>query len=80
MFEKTNEARANISEYLRLLQKISREKPDPFMYYLQVVLDAKTDELINIFKESFQEEKARVFALLNEIDPSHGNKYEQIMK
>jgi len=80
MYEKTNEARANISEYLRLLQQISRDKPDPFMYYLQVVLDAKSDELINIFKESFQEEKTRVYALLNEIDPSHGNKYEQIMK
>ncbi len=80
MYEKTNEARANISEYLRLLQQISREKPDPFMYYLQVVLDAKSDELINIFKSSFQEEKTRVYALLNEIDPSHGNKYEQIMK
>lgn len=80
MHEKTNEARASISEYLRLLQQISREKPDPFMYYLQVVLDAKTDELVNIFKESFQEEKTRVYALLNEIDPSHGNKYEQIMK
>ena len=80
MYEKTNEARASISEYLRILQQVSREKPDPFMYYLQVVLDAKTDELVNIFKESFQEEKARVYALLNEIDPSHGNKYEQIMK
>lgn len=80
MYEKTNEARANISEYLRLLQQISRNKPDPFMYYLQVVLDAKSDELVNIFKESFQEEKTRVYALLNEIDPSHGNKYEQMMK
>jgi len=80
MYEKTNEARASISEYLRILQQVSREKPDPFMYYLQVVLDAKTDELVNIFKESFQEEKTRVYALLNEIDPSHGNKYEQIMK
>lgn len=80
MYEKTNEARANIAEYLRLLQKISREKPDPFMFYLQVVLDAKTDELVNIFRESFQEEKTRVYALLNEIDPSHGSKYEQMMK
>jgi hypothetical protein len=80
MYEKTNEARANISEYLKLLQQVSRNKPDPFMFYLQVVLDAKSDELINIFKESFDEEKTRVYALLTEIDPSHGNKYEQIIK
>lgn len=80
MYEKTNEARAGIAEYLKLLQQISREKPDPFMYYLTVVLDAKTDELVNIFKESFQDEKTRVYALLNEIDPSHQNKYQQIIQ
>ena len=80
MYQKTNEARTNIAEYLKLLQQVSREKPDPFMYYLQVVLDAKSDELVNIFKEAFQEEKTRVFALLNEIDPSHKNKYEQIIQ
>ncbi|HJX70481.1 MAG TPA: DUF4835 family protein [Bacteroidales bacterium] len=80
MYEKTNESRTNIAEYLRLLQQISREKPDPFMFYLQVLLDAKSDELVSIFKESFQEEKTRVYALLSEIDPSHGSKYEQILK
>ncbi|MBN2612839.1 MAG: DUF4835 family protein [Bacteroidales bacterium] len=80
MHEKTNEARNGIAEYLKLLQQVSRDKPDPFMFYLQVVLDAKSDEFVNIFKESFQDEKTRVFALLNEIDPSHKSKYEQIIR
>ncbi len=80
MYEKTNEARADIATDLQLLQKVSREKPDPFMYYLHVVLDAKSDELVNIFKESFQDEKTRVFTLLSELDPSHSTKYEQIVK
>ncbi len=79
MYEKMNEARAEIAEDLKLLQKVYREKPDPFMYFLQVVFDAKSDEFVNIFKESFQEEKSRVFALLNEIDPANANKYEKII-
>ncbi len=80
MYNKTNEARSDIAEYLKLLQEVSRNKPDPFMHFLQVMFDAKSDELVNIFKESFQDEKTRVYALLSEIDPSHGNKYDQIMK
>ena len=79
MYEKVNEARAEIAEDLILLQKVKREKPDPFMHFLQVVFDAKSDEFANIFKESFQDEKSRVYTLLNEIDPANSNKYEKIL-
>jgi len=80
MYEKINEARAEIAENLTLLQQVYRNKPDPFMHFLQVIYDAKSDEIINIFKESLPEEKRRVFALLNEIDPANTNKYEKIIK
>jgi hypothetical protein len=80
MYDKMNEARAEIAESLKLLQEVHREKPDPFMHFLQVIYDAKSDELVNIFKDSFQEEKSRVFALLNEIDPANTNKYERIIE
>ncbi len=80
MYEKLNEARAEIAENLTLLQQVYRNKPDPFMHFLQVIYDAKSDEIINIFKESLPEEKRRVFALLNEIDPANTNKYEKIIK
>ncbi len=80
MYEKLNEARAEISESLKLLQQVYRNKPDPFMHFLQVIYDAKSDELVNIFKESFPEEKTRVFAILNEIDPANTNKYEAIIR
>ncbi len=80
MYEKLNEARAEIAESLKLLQQVYRNKPDPFMHFLQVIFDAKSDELVNIFKESFQDEKTRVFTLLNEIDPANTNKYEAILK
>ncbi len=80
MYDQSDKARAEIAEQLKLLQKVYRQKPDPFMYLLQVVIEAKSDELVSIFKESFQDEKTRVYALLTEIDPSHGDKYEQIIK
>jgi hypothetical protein len=65
-------------ESLRLVQEVYRRKPDPFMYYLQLVLDAKSDELINIFSEAFPEEKSRVVQILTEIDPANKAKYEKI--
>lgn len=80
MYEKLNEARAEIAEGLKLLQQVYRNKPDPFMHFLQVIYDAKSDELVNIFKESFPEEKSRIFAILNEIDPANTNKYEAIIR
>ncbi|MFN8242276.1 MAG: DUF4835 family protein [Bacteroidales bacterium] len=72
------EARSSIVESLRLLQEVYRQKPDPFMYYLQVILDAKSDELVKIFSEAFPEEKGRVVQILTEIDPANKTKYEKI--
>jgi hypothetical protein len=75
---KAAEARASIVESLRLIQQVYRRKPDPFMYLVQIVLDAKSDELINIFSEAFPEEKSRVIEILTEIDPANKSKYEKI--
>jgi hypothetical protein len=80
MYDKVNEARAEIAESLKLLQQVYRNKPDPFMHFLQVIYDAKSDEFVNIFRDSLQDEKTRVFAILNEIDPANTNKYEAILK
>ena len=78
MESKISEARNSIVESLRLVQDVYRKKPDPFMYIIQVLMDAKNDELVNIFTESFPEEKSRVVQILTEIDPSNKTKYEKI--
>jgi hypothetical protein len=75
---RVTEGRNNIVESLRLLQEVFRKKPDPFMYYLTIIIDAKSDELINIFSEAFPEEKSRVVQILTEIDPANKSKYEKI--
>jgi len=78
MESKISEARNSIVESLRLVQDVYRRKPDPFMYIVQILMDAKNDELVNIFTESFPEEKSRVIQILTEIDPSNKTKYEKI--
>jgi Domain of unknown function (DUF4835) len=78
MESRTPEARTSMVESLKLIQDVYRKKPDPFMYLLQIVMDAKADELINIFSAAFPEEKSRVVEILTEIDPANKAKYENI--
>jgi len=80
MSEKTAEGRAEIAESLVLLQRVYREKPDPYLFALQLFFDAKSDELVNIFSESFPTEKARVVNILTEIDNANASKYKKIIE
>jgi len=73
------QARTEICESLRRLQEVYRRRPDPFMYYMTVVLDAKADEIVNIFTQGFPEEKNRVVQVLTEIDPANETKYQKIL-
>ena len=78
MESRISEARTSMVESLRVMQEVYRKRPDPFMYLVQVVMESKSDELINIFAEAFPEEKSRVIQILTEIDPSNKSKYEKI--
>jgi hypothetical protein len=49
------------------------------MHLLQVVLNAKSQELINVFSETLPDEGRRVVAILSEIDPSNASKYQAIL-
>lgn len=76
MPERVEEGRANIATSLRDIQKVFRRRPST--YILQMFFDAKADELVNIFSKSYPDERNRVMAILNEVDPSNGQKYEKI--
>jgi hypothetical protein len=78
MADKLQEGRANIANTLKNIQKVFRTRPT--IYILQVFFDAKADEMVNIFKESYPDEKNRVLTILNECDPSNGSTYEEIEK
>ena len=76
MSDKPEEGRANIANSMRDIQKVFRRKPST--YILQMFFDSKSDELVKIFSKSFPDERNRVLAILNEVDPSNGSKYEKI--
>ena len=76
MADKPEEGRAAIAESLRSIQKVFRRRPS--VYILQVFFDAKKSELVQIFSKSYPDERNRVLAILNEVDPSNGSTYESI--
>jgi hypothetical protein len=75
---RTSEARNTMAESLKLLQEVFRKKPDPFMYFLQIIIESKSEEVINIFLGAFPEERSRVVQIMTEIDPANKSKYEKI--
>ena len=78
MSSRPNEARADMADYLKLLQDVSRRKPDPYLFLLQTVFDVKSTEWVDIFSNGTPDEKTRVVRLLKEIDPPNISKYERI--
>jgi len=79
MSDKLMEGRAEIAESLVELQRVHRDKPDPYLFFLQLFFDAKSDEMVRLFSESFPAEKTRVVNLLTEIDNANASKYNRIL-
>ncbi len=79
LYDKLTIGRSAAAESLALLQNVYTDRPDPFMYFLQIVLDAKSDEFTNLFGQSPDEEKRRVTAILIKIDPTRADKYRSIL-
>jgi hypothetical protein len=78
MESKEATGREEIASTLDLLQKIYRQKPDPYLFYYDLILIAKSDELVNVFSESFMAEADRVYKILVEIDPTRSDSYKKI--
>lgn len=74
------QARTEIYQSLKSLQEVYRQHPDPFMYYMTLVLEAKVSEIVSIFTPGFPEEKNRVVEIMTEIDAGNESKYKAILK
>ena len=70
-------ARATIAEGLPVLREANRARPAT--YIINVFLDAKADELTNIFMKGTDKEKKEVYEILMDIDPTRNNLYEKII-
>ncbi len=78
MTEQIDQGRNAISESLENLRRVYRERPG--LFALQLFLDAKRDEIINIYSKASPMEKTKAVNILREIDPANANKYQQILQ
>lgn len=69
-------ARARILEGLPALKEVNRNRPSN--YIVAPFLDAKTDEIVEIFQGGNTEEKEKVTELLMDLDPTRSNEYDRI--
>ena len=67
-----------VLEALKDLQKVSRIKPNSIL--VVAFFDAKSDELINIFKEGNITVRRQAYDVLKDLDPSKTEKFSQIIK
>lgn len=68
--------RARIAKDIKVLKEAYNARPAT--YLVGTFLDAKSDELVNIFKSGTTDEKKMVYELLMDIDPTRQNIYENI--
>ena len=71
-------ARARIIAGLPVLRETNRSRPSAIA--IATFLDAKTDEMINIFKGATEQEKKTAIEILSDVNPTQSQRYETIMK
>lgn len=76
--DRPSEAREQITQALTEIQKVYRDKPDPYLTYLKLFFDAKSDEIVNVFSQGLMTDKVRVYNILAEIDNTNESKYKTI--
>ncbi len=69
-------ARARIAAEMPILKETNKARPATFA--VNTFLDAKADEIVEIFKKGTSAEKKSVYDLLIDIDPTRQNTYEKI--
>ncbi|MDD5184804.1 MAG: DUF4835 family protein [Paludibacter sp.] len=67
-----------ISEGLPSLREANRARPSAIV--ISSFLDAKNDELINIFSKATTKEKADALEILSDVNPTQISRYETILK
>jgi len=71
-------ARAKIAVGLPLLREANRARPSAIV--IASFLDAKNDELINIFSKATDKEKKEAVEILMDVNPTQTERYEKILK
>ncbi len=70
--------RAIISKTLNNLKTVYDKRSG--LYFLQVLIEAKRPEIVNIFTEASPAEKTLMINTMKEVDPANGTRYEAVNK
>ncbi|MBC8112246.1 MAG: DUF4835 family protein [Verrucomicrobia bacterium] len=76
--EKPDEARARILDILKKIKEVNQIRPQ--MVLVNTFFDTKAAELVNLFLQAAPQEKAQVFNLLSELDPTNTDRYRQLQR
>lgn len=76
LYDKTDEGRANITKALSVLTALKNH--DSRSPLLSNFSDAKLDEVIQLYTQAGQEEKDKIYQLLQELYPGQSNRIEAI--
>lgn len=68
--------RARIASGMTCLKDCNKARPGN--YVIGPFLDAKADEIVDIFQEGTDKEKETIYNLLNDLDPTRANTYDRI--
>lgn len=75
MADKPDQGREAILQSLNDLKKVYDEQPG--LFALQLLLNAKSDEIVNIFSQCNPKEKDDAQAIMKQIDPANSSKYSK---
>jgi hypothetical protein len=76
LYTTPDDTRSSMAQQLATLRKVHQIRPSS--YNMQLFFNAKSDEIINLFKQAPAEEKSALKDLLFIIDPGNITKYEQL--
>ncbi len=78
MADNVVEGRKVILGSLSLLKKVYDKRPG--LYDMQLLLDAKRGEIINIFSKATSSEKNTMINILSEVDAPNGTRYREVLR
>ncbi len=76
MTQNVANARARIAEGMTVLREARRARPNGHL--ISTFMDAKNDEIVNIFKKGTPDEKKKVYEILIDVDPTRQSSYDEI--
>jgi len=80
MYDKVDAGRNSVTESLNFIQKVYNAKPG--LFALQLIFEAKRDEIVNIFGDQRvpPTEKNNIINMMKEMDPANSSKYAGILE